>query len=707
MDRAPSPPITRPTMSFTELGLPEPIAKAAADAGYTQATPIQAEAIPILLAGHDLVGCSRTGSGKTAAFAMPLLAKVDLKQKSPQVLVLCPTRELAVQVADAFVEYGAGLSGLNVLAVFGGAAYAPQVAALRRGVHVVVGTPGRLIDQIKQEALSLAKVHSLVLDEADEMLRMGFIDDVRWILEQVPAERQIALFSATMPEPIREIADRNLRDPKSVTVDTARTGATTTRQEHVVVSPRNKIEVLCRLLEVEKTDGVIVFVKTKMGTVEVADRLIARGFNAAALNGDIAQAQRQRTVDKLKASEIDILVATDVAARGLDVDRVSHVFNFDLPHDQEAYIHRVGRTGRAGREGAAILLVTPSQRRVIRSIEKAAGQTIAFREQPPVDQINAARSERFKAKITEALQSRQLETLTKLITEYCQQTGEDPTRVAAALAVMTVGDRRFFARPLEDVAPPAPARDKTFGRSPNRETFRERQSGGRDRAPAEAPREFADKRGRAEVPSDDRFAKRKRHDQPASIDTSHRQRYRLEIGKAHGIQPGQLFAAIANQTGLSGEEIGRIRIMDDFTIVDLPDGMPPAVFEALGKTRVAGHPLKISRDRFATKFAERKAPPAKKKADKKHEDDDDTAKLIAALAEDVVPPRKPRTKSQGGESGSPSPKSFRGKPFKKAFAGGKPMTKSDSFGSSKPFAKGKSAGKGKPPGKGKPRPKTD
>lgn len=594
-------------MSFSDLGLPESIVKAATDAGYTQATPIQAEAIPILLAGHDLVGCSRTGSGKTAAFAMPFLAKVDLSKRHPQVLVLAPTRELAVQVAEAFEQYSASMKDLRVLAVYGGAAYQPQISALRRGVHVIVGTPGRLIDHIKQEAISLAGVHSLVLDEADEMLRMGFIDDVRWVLDKVPEGRQVALFSATMPEPIREIAQKQLRDPKSITVDTAQRGVTTIRQEHVVASPKNKVEVLCRLLEVEKTDGVIVFVKTKLGTVEVADRLIARGFNAAALNGDIAQTQRQRTVDKLKEGAIDILVATDVAARGLDVDRVSHVFNFDLPHDDEAYVHRIGRTGRAGREGAAILLVTPSQRRVIRSIERATGQTIVHREQPPVDQINVARAERFKARITEAMTSRQLDTLAGLVKDYCEQTGEEPLRVAAALAVMSVGDHRFFARPIDEptLAPrERPKRDRIDNDYPARER------GPRDsfqRDGGEAPKRFRREGSNdatvdsAERKPRDRFdSDRKRDDKPARFERGGRssRRYRLEVGTEHGVQPGQLFGAIAHHTGLSSEEIGKIRIMDQFSIVDLPAGMPADVFKALSKTWVAGRQLKITEDGF-------------------------------------------------------------------------------------------------------------
>jgi len=576
-------------MLFSELGLPEPIVRAATDAGYTDATQIQADAIPILLAGHDLVGCSQTGTGKTAAFAMPLLAKVDLDKKVPQVLVLTPTRELAIQVAEAFEQYGAGLSKLRVLAVYGGAAYQPQLSALRRGVQVIVGTPGRLIDHIKQSAINLEGIHSLVLDEADEMLRMGFIDDVKWVLSQVPAERQVALFSATMPGPIRDIAEKHLRDPKSITVDRSQKSAQTIRQQHIVVSPKHKVEVLCRLLEVESTDGVIVFVKTKLGTVELADRLIARGFNAAPLNGDIAQTQRQRTVEKLKGGEINILVATDVAARGLDVDRISHVINYDLPHDQEAYVHRIGRTGRAGREGAAILLVTPSQRHAVRSIQRATGQTIELIEQPSVEVINQHRSTMFKARITTALESRQLSTLATLVEEYCTETGQSPSQVAAAIAVMSIADRRFFARPLDEPTF-APQRDSR--REPAEYVRRDSSGRGSDSSRSESPRSESgrDTSARGGFSKGDFSSKKSRPGNSAM------ERYRLEVGRVHGVQPGNLVGAIANEAGLGGSEIGKIDIFDHFSIVDLPAGMPPTVFDALSKTWVSGRQLRLSRD---------------------------------------------------------------------------------------------------------------
>lgn len=581
-------------MSFAELGLPEEISRAAQEAGYTEATSIQSEAIPVLMSGRDLVGCSQTGTGKTAAFAMPLLAKVDLDNKVPQVLVLAPTRELAIQVAEAFEQYGSNLKKLRVLAVFGGAAYQPQLSALHRGVHVVVGTPGRLIDHVKQNALNLSEIHSLVLDEADEMLRMGFIDDVNWILSQTPTTRQVALFSATMPGPIRQIAEQHLKDPHSITVERSQKVAQTIRQQHVVVSPKHKVEMLARILELEETDGVIVFVKTKIGTVELSERLAARGFNAAALNGDIPQAQRTRTVEKLKSGEIDVLVATDVAARGLDVDRISHVINYDMPHDEEAYVHRIGRTGRAGRDGAAILLVTPAQRHIVRSLQKATGQTIQQVDGPSIDAINAKRSEEFKQRITLALESRQLPTFTKLVDQYCEETGKPANEVAAAVAAMYHGKRPFFAKPMED----------DFSGS-RRDSFEPR--GRNDRFNREfTPREHRDDRPaprRDDSRRDDnrdgekRFSEKRefsrRGDAPMRSNAG-MQRYRVEVGRAHGVQPGNLVGAIANESGLTGSEIGRIDIYDQYSIVSLPEGMPGSVFDSLKGAWVSGRQLRLS-----------------------------------------------------------------------------------------------------------------
>ncbi len=592
-------------MPFAQLGLPEPIARAAQESGYTEATSIQAEAIPILLSGRDLVGCSQTGTGKTAAFAMPLLAKIDLDKKVPQVLVLAPTRELASQVAEAFEQYGSQLKKLRVLAIYGGASYQPQLAALHRGVHVVVGTPGRLIDHVKQSALDLSSIHSLVLDEADEMLRMGFIDDVKWILSQVPAKRQVALFSATMPGPIREIAEKHLNDPHSITVEKSQKVAQTIRQQHVIVSPKHKVEMLSRILELEQTDGVIVFVKTKVGTVELAERLVARGFNAAALNGDIAQTQRTRTVEKLKSGEINVLVATDVAARGLDVDRISHVINYDMPHDQEAYVHRIGRTGRAGREGAAILLATPSQRHVVRSLQKATGQQITQIDAPSIEAINAKRAEGFKQRITLAMESRQLSTFTNMIQQYCDESGKPPVEVAAAVAAMHHGKRPFFARPIEDES--AGVRREAFSprdSNDSRSSFESRDRGDRPKrdfvSREFSPREHAARdhgsrdHGSRDHVSRDRDSREIEKREPARRSAGNSQRYRVEVGREHGVLPGNLVGAIANESGLSGAEIGRIDIYDQYSIVALPEGMPASVFESLRNTWVAGRQLRLS-----------------------------------------------------------------------------------------------------------------
>jgi len=569
-------------MPFTQLGLPEEISRVAQESGYTEATSIQSEAIPVLLSGRDLVGCSQTGTGKTAAFAMPFLAKIDLDKKVPQVLVLAPTRELAIQVAEAFEHYGSQLKKLRVLAVYGGAPYQPQLAALHRGVHVIVGTPGRLIDHVKQSALNLSAIHSLVLDEADEMLRMGFIDDVKWIMSQVPAERQVALFSATMPGPIREIAEKYLRDPYSITVEKSQKVAQTIRQQHIVVSPKHKVEMLSRILELEKTDGVIVFVKTKIGTVELAERLASRGFNVAPLNGDIAQAQRTRTVEKLKSGEIDVLVATDVAARGLDVDRISHVINYDMPHDQEAYVHRIGRTGRAGREGAAILLVTPIQRHIVRSLQKATGQTIPQVDAPSIEAINAKRAEDFKQSITLALESRQLPIFTKMLQQYCDETGKPAIEVAAAVAAMHNGKRSFLARPIEE----------DFSGS-RRDSFEPR---GGERSNREyVPRERRDDRQESRGEDRRTFENRDSHRaSTGSRSASPMQRYRVEVGRSHGVMPGNLVGAIANESGLTGSEIGRIDIYDEYSIVALPEGMPGSVFDSLRGAWVSGRQLRLS-----------------------------------------------------------------------------------------------------------------
>ena len=390
-----------PVPTFRDLELPSPLMKALDDVGYETPSPIQAQTIPHLLKGLDLLGHAPTGTGKTAAFALPLLARLDLKLLQVQVMVLAPTRELAIQVAEAFQRYAAHLKGFHVLPVYGGQEYSGQIRQLKRGVHVVVGTPGRVMDHMRKGTLKLTSLQALVLDEADEMLRMGFHEDVEWILEQIPQQRQMALFSATMPKQIKNIAQRFLRDPQEIAIKTRTATADTIRQRYWLVSNLHKLDALTRILEVETFDAMIVFVRTKISTVELAERLEARGYAASALNGDMPQKDRERTINRLKKGNLDILVATDVAARGLDVERVSHVFNYDIPYDTEAYIHRIGRTGRAGRKGDAILFVAPREKRLLSSIEKATRQKIEPLELPTTEMVNNKRIATFKQQITD------------------------------------------------------------------------------------------------------------------------------------------------------------------------------------------------------------------------------------------------------------------------------------------------------------------
>ncbi|MDQ3206018.1 MAG: DEAD/DEAH box helicase, partial [Pseudomonadota bacterium] len=392
------------TLKFTDLALSEPLLRALADVGYESPSPIQSATIPPLLAGRDVLGQAQTGTGKTAAFALPILAQIDPAQFKPQALVLAPTRELAIQVAEAFQKYAVHLPGFRVLPVYGGQGYAPQLQALRRGVHVIVGTPGRVIDHLDRGTLDLSELRCLVLDEADEMLRMGFIDDVESVLKKTPEQRQVALFSATMPQQIRRIAQTYLKDPVEVAIKSSSATTPNIRQRYWSVSGVHKLDALTRILEAEPYDAMIVFARTKLGTDELAEKLQARGISAAAINGDVQQAQREKTVQNLKDGKIDVLVATDVAARGLDVDRITHVLNYDVPYDTESYVHRIGRTGRAGRKGEAILFVTPRERGMLRAIERATRQPIEPMELPTVETVNEQRVSRFLGKITSALE---------------------------------------------------------------------------------------------------------------------------------------------------------------------------------------------------------------------------------------------------------------------------------------------------------------
>jgi ATP-dependent RNA helicase DeaD len=581
--------------SFLELGLPEPLLRALADVGYETPSPIQAATIPPLLAGRDMVGQAQTGTGKTAAFAIPILARLDLKRYGPQALVLTPTRELAIQVAEAFHRYARHLPGFHVLPIYGGQAYGPQLGGLRRGAHVVVGTPGRVIDHLNRGTLDLGQLSCLVLDEGDEMLRMGFIDDVEAVLAKSPAGRQIALFSATMPAEIRRIAKKHLADPAEITIKNKTSTAANTRQRYWMVNGMQKLDALTRILEVEPFDGMIIFTRTKIATDELAQRLEARGFAAAALNGDMAQALRERTIGKLKNGELDILVATDVAARGLDVDRISHVVNFDIPYDTEAYIHRIGRTGRAGRKGEAILFVSNREQHLLRSIERATRQPIEAMTLPSVAAVNDQRIMRFKQKITAALASTQLASYRLIVEQYEIETGAPALDIAAALACMAQGDTPLLVP--EPVRPPRverPARPAPPARAD------------RPDRPASSPLERAKRP--AAAAADTRPPRSQAPVRPGMV------RYRLAVGHQHGVKPGNIVGAIANEAGLENQYIGRVDIRDDHSLIDLPEGMPREVLRHLKTVWVVGQQLQIRPDGspFAGGAAEGRDKPRKK-----------------------------------------------------------------------------------------------
>jgi ATP-dependent RNA helicase DeaD len=553
-----------PPATFADLGLSEVVLKGLADVGYESPSPIQAATIPVLLSGADILGQAQTGTGKTAAFALPILSKLDLAQKEPQALVLVPTRELAIQVAEAFQKYAAHLRGFHVMPIYGGQSYIPQLHALKRGTHVIVGTPGRIMDHLDRGTLSLKGVRFVVLDEADEMLQMGFVDAIDSILSQAPKERQVALFCATMAPQIKRIAQRHLRTPQEITIKSKTTTATDIRQRYWVVSGMHKLDALTRILEVETFDAMLVFVRTKQSTVELAEKLQARGFAAAALNGDLQQSQRERTVAQLKAGQIDILVATDVAARGLDVERIGHVVNFDVPYDTESYVHRIGRTGRAGRSGEAILFIAPRERNMLHAIERATRHPIETMTLPTIDDVNAKRVAKFKERIAVALTNEAARTYRAVVEEFAHETGADIVDVAAALAQLAQGKTPLLLS------------TKRAAADEERSSEREHKHAG------EAP---AARRGRGS-----RF-------DPQEL-------YRLQVGSVHGVQPGNIVGAIANEARLDGSQINGIDIRGDHSFVRLPEDMPPAVLERLQRVRVKGQALAITR-------VERRPPPNK------------------------------------------------------------------------------------------------
>jgi ATP-dependent RNA helicase DeaD len=616
------------SISFTQLALKPEVLQALRDVGYESPSPIQAATIPYLLEGKDVLGQAQTGTGKTAAFALPILSHLDLSQTKPQALVLAPTRELAIQVAEAFQRYATHLPGFHVLPIYGGQSYTPQLQSLRRGVHVVVGTPGRIMDHLKRGTLALDNLRHIVLDEADEMLRMGFIDDVEWILEQAPKKRQVALFSATMPPPIRRIAQRHLNAPVEITIKSKTSTATNIRQRYWAVAGMHKLDALTRILEVEPFDGMIVFTRTKQATEELAERLSARGFAAEALNGDIAQAQRERTVARLKNNQVDILVATDVAARGLDVERVSHVVNFDVPNDSESYVHRIGRTGRAGRSGEAILFVSPRERNMLRVIERATRQPIEQMQMPSTEAVNEQRVTRFKQKITDAFATGEASRYRFIVDQYESEHGTSPADIAAALISIAQGrspllieqrerygnapegsapaqfDRKpahrdrperserperpaAFARDTQSERPARAARPERSDRPERPERF-ERHAGGANDTP------FDGASDRPPRPRKDSFPSEPRPNSKRPAGDVNMETYRVEVGHEHGVKPGNIVGAIANEAGIEGQFIGRVDIRDTHSFVDLPEGMPKEIFQQLKKARVAGQELRIS-----------------------------------------------------------------------------------------------------------------
>ncbi|AHK79573.1 RNA helicase [Ectothiorhodospira haloalkaliphila] len=548
--------------AFAALGLPASILKSLDESGYEEPTPIQAQSIPVLLSGQDLLGQAQTGTGKTAAFALPLLAKLNPNVQYPQILVLAPTRELAIQVAEAFETYARHMPDFHVLPIYGGQSYTVQLRQLKRGAQVIVGTPGRVMDHMRRGTLRLENLTALVLDEADEMLRMGFIDDVEWVLEQTPSTCQLALFSATMPDVIRKVARKHLKSPQEVRIASTTSTASTIRQRYWRVSGLHKLDALTRLLEHEDFDAMLVFVRTKTETVELAEKLAARGHACEPLNGDIPQNLRERVVERLKRGQLDIVVATDVVARGLDVERISHVVNYDIPHDTESYVHRIGRTGRAGRPGEAILFVAPREQRMLQAIERATRQPIEAMHMPTTRDVNERRVERFRQQIADTLGGQDLEFFQNLVAEYVKENDADPMNVAAALAHMAQGDTPLLLDESREMPRPAPERGPRKGR--------ERSMDGGQRPP-KRKREGGGGRGQA-------------------VDEG-MQRFLVDVGHQHGLKPGNLVGAIANEGGLDNSHIGKIDISEDHATVDLPAQMPPALLNHLKKVWVCGQKL--------------------------------------------------------------------------------------------------------------------
>ncbi|MCE9991330.1 DEAD/DEAH family ATP-dependent RNA helicase [Enterobacter asburiae] len=558
--------------TFADLGLKAPILEALNDLGYEKPSPIQAECIPHLLSGRDVLGMAQTGSGKTAAFSLPLLNNIDPELRAPQILVLAPTRELAVQVAEAMTEFSKHMRGVNVVALYGGQRYDVQLRALRQGPQIVVGTPGRLLDHLKRGTLDLSKLSGLVLDEADEMLRMGFIEDVETIMAQIPEGHQTALFSATMPEAIRRITRRFMKEPQEVRIQSSVTTRPDISQSYWSVYGMRKNEALVRFLEAEDFDAAIIFVRTKNATLEVAEALERSGYNSAALNGDMNQALREQTLERLKDGRLDILIATDVAARGLDVERISLVVNYDIPMDSESYVHRIGRTGRAGRAGRALLFVENRERRLLRNIERTMKLTIPEADLPNADLLGKRRLEKFAAKVQQQLESSDLDQYRALLSQI-QPTAEgeelDMETLAAALLKMAQGERSLI------VPPDAPMRPKREFR--DRDDRFERRGDRNDRGP----------RGdRPERGGEDRPRRERR-------DAGEMELYRIEVGRDDGVEVRHIVGAIANEGDISSRYIGNIKLFGSHSTIELPKGMPGEVLQHFTRTRILNKPMNM------------------------------------------------------------------------------------------------------------------
>ena len=551
-------------VNFTEMAISRPVLRAIEEIGYEAPTAVQAACIPSLLEGLDLIGLAQTGTGKTAAFALPLLSRVELKTRAPQVLVLTPTRELSIQVAEAFQKYASKMSGFHVLPIYGGQDYGTQLRQLKRGPHVVVGTPGRIMDHLRRKSLKLQDLKCLVLDEADEMLRMGFIEDVEWILEHTPEQHQAALFSATMPTAIKKVARKYLKAPVEVKIPSKAATGDNIEQHYWIVSGTNKLDALTRILEVENIDAMLIFVRTKTATVELAEKLEARGYPASALNGDMSQQIRERTIDRLRRNKLDILVATDVAARGIDVERISHVLNYDIPHDSEAYIHRIGRTGRAGRKGKAILFVAPREKRLLHAMEKASARSLTRMDLPSGESITQKRIDQFKTKLSETIHNQDLAFFDALLAEYSHENAVTPEDIAAALAFLYQQKRPLKVN-FSDHPPPGKK-----GKTEN-------------------------KKGTAERKGKERML-----------------RYRFEVGKNHGVGKKELLDIILSETGLEPKYVDNLNIKAEHTSVFLPAGMPGEIFNSLQRVKLHGKKLDISEDR-KTSTVKKAGRPAKNK----------------------------------------------------------------------------------------------